>query len=568
MFIRNSKKVSLGAFSASDRQLADALHRAQAIIEFRLDGTIVAANESFLTCMDYRLDEIVGCHHSIFVDATYAKSPEYAAFWNSLAKGEYHSADYRRMAKAGRAVWIQATYNPIFDKNGKPTGVVKFATDITSRKRRDADAHGQIEAISRSQAVIEFETDGTIITANQNFCSALGYELDEIVGKHHRIFVDPADAASPAYAQFWDNLRAGQFQGAEYRRIGKNGADVWIQATYNPIFAPSGRIYKIVKFATDITGRMNAVRVLGNQLEDMANGTIIDTLSTALPGEFNDIRLALKSTLVRFSSFVRDLKSTAQALRSETASIASGARDLSQRTEKQSDAIDDLSRSILQLSGTVSDNAGRAESASQKTHSAAAIAGDTGKVVQDANKAMAAISESASKISNIIGIIDDIAFQTNLLALNASVEAARAGEAGKGFAVVAVEVRRLAQSTATASAEVKGLIETSSQEVDSGTRLVSDVNGKVMALLASIGDASHLVAEIANATKEQATTISSISSAVSLIDQMTRYNVELVQKTNDTVGEADRESMTLDHIADSFTVEGMSGRDSKHTTAA
>lgn len=555
MFNRKSKTPAPGSFTVSDHQLTQALHRAQAIIEFRLDGTIVAANENFLACMGYTLSEIVGRHHSLFVDPEYASSAEYKAFWKSLAAGEYQSAEYRRFAKGERAVWIQATYNPIFDKDGHPIGVVKFATDVTVRKRRDADAHGQLEAISRSQAVIEFETDGTILTANPNFCSALGYRLDEIVGKHHRVFVDPAEAASADYAKFWDGLRAGRFQSAEYRRIGKNGADVWIQATYNPIFAPSGRITKIVKFATDITARKKAVRVLGDQLEDMANGTIVDTLSEALPGEFNDIRLALKSTLTRFASFVRDLKASAHGLRTATESIASGARDLSGRTDTQSRAVENLSHATEQLSGTVTDNAQRAELANHKADAAAAIANRTGEVVVDANKAMVSIAESSSKISNIIGIIDDIAFQTNLLALNASVEAARAGEAGKGFAVVAVEVRRLAQSTATASAEVKGLIETSGREVNDGTRLVSEANSKVEALLQAIGEANRLVTEIAGATKDQAATIGSVSDAVRLIDQITRHNVGLVRETNDAVSSADREALALDQIADSFSVD-------------
>ncbi len=555
MFSRKPKTQAHGAFTVSDGQLTKALHRVQAIIEFRLDGTIVSANENFLSVMGYTLNEIVGKHHRMFVDPAYAETLEYKAFWKSLGAGEYQTAEYRRFDKGGKAVWIHATYNPIFDRDGRPIGVVKFATDVSARKRRDADAHGQLAAISRSQAVIEFELDGTIITANPNFCSALGYGVEEIVGKHHRMFVDPAEAKSREYAEFWDRLREGKFQAAEYRRIGKAGREVWIQATYNPIFAPSGRITKIVKFATDITARKNAVRVLGDQLADMADGTIVDTLSKPLPGEFDDIRLALKSTLSRFASFVRDLKVSASQVRTATASIAAGAGDLADRTDKQGQAVDNLSGATQQLSGTVMDNAKRAELASQRTHSASTIANQTGVVFEEANKAMVSISDSASKIAKIIEIIDDVAFQTNLLALNASVEAARAGEAGKGFAVVAIEVRRLAQSTASASAEVKGLIETSGREVDQGTRLVSDANAKVEELLVAIAEASRLVAEIAGGTKEQAATIGSVSDAVKLIDQMTRHNIGLVRETNDSVADADRAATALDEIAEKFTTE-------------
>jgi methyl-accepting chemotaxis protein len=554
MFKRQRASSVIGAFSASDTQLTQALHRAQAIIEFRLDGTIVAANENFLACMGYGLEEILGQHHSMFVDQAYGQSAEYKAFWKGLAEGQFQAAEYRRIAKGGRAVWIQATYNPIFDKTGKPTGVVKFATDVTERKRRNADALGQIEAISRSQAVIEFDPDGTILTANENFCAALGYRIEEIVGKHHRIFVAPEESARPEYKLFWDRLRDGQFQQAEYRRIGKAGNDVWIQATYNPIFSPSGRIYKIVKFATDVTARKQAVSVLGGQLDDMANGQLADQLDARLPGEFEDIRVALKSTLAQFARFVSELKRSAQGLRRATSSIAGGARNLSERTDKQRHAVEDTAQAVKRLSGTVADNAERAKSASEKTLASASIANEAGVVIGDANKAMASISESSAKISNIIGIIDDIAFQTNLLALNASVEAARAGEAGKGFAVVAVEVRRLAQSTATASAEVKSLIEASGKGVYKGSHLVSEAHGKVDTLLGAIDEASRLVAEIADATRNQASTIGSVADAVDLIDQMTRHNMNLVSETNDAVAEADHEAMTLDHIADSFTI--------------
>ena len=239
-------------FADYEGQLA-AIRRAQAVIEFDMDGTILTANEYFCTTVGYQLDEIQGKHHSLFVDASYAKSLDYQKFWSRLRAGEYFIAEYQRFGKGGREIWISATYNPIFDMNGKPFKVVKYATDITEQKLVSADARGQIDTIGKTQIVIEFDLDGTILTANKNFRDALGYSLAEIQGKHHRIFVDPAEANSPDYLAFWDKLRRGEFDARVYRRIKKNGDDIWIQATYNPIFDTNGRPFKIVKYATDVT---------------------------------------------------------------------------------------------------------------------------------------------------------------------------------------------------------------------------------------------------------------------------------------------------------------------------
>jgi methyl-accepting chemotaxis protein len=230
-----------------------ALDRVQAIIEFDLDGTVVAANENFLRIFDYELDEIIGQHHRMFCDPEYAESDDYAEFWQKLGRGEYHAAEFRRMAKGGREVWLQASYNPVFDEDGKPLRVVKFATDITAAKLQIAEFEGKICAIDRSQAVIEFELDGTVITANDNFLRIFGYSLEEVVGKHHRIFCDPGYSESPDYAEFWQRLSRGEYDADEFKRINKAGAEVWLQASYNPIFDMSGRPLKVVKFASDIT---------------------------------------------------------------------------------------------------------------------------------------------------------------------------------------------------------------------------------------------------------------------------------------------------------------------------
>jgi PAS domain S-box-containing protein len=230
-----------------------ALDRVQAIIEFNLDGTVVKANENFLKIFGYDLDEVAGKHHRIFCDPEYASSDAYAEFWKMLGRGELHEAEFKRLAKGGRELWLRASYNPIFDKGGKPVSVVKFATDVTASKLQTAEFEGMAQAIDRAQAVIEFDLDGTVITANQNFLRIFGYGLDEIRGKHHKIFCDPGFAESPAYAEFWQKLGRGEYETDEFKRIAKDGTEVWLQASYNPIFDADGKLLKVMKFASDIS---------------------------------------------------------------------------------------------------------------------------------------------------------------------------------------------------------------------------------------------------------------------------------------------------------------------------
>ncbi len=230
-----------------------ALDRVQAIIEFELDGTVVSANENFLGLFGYEVNEVIGKHHRMFCDPAYVESDAYAEFWKKLGRGEFQMAEFKRLAKGGREIWLQASYNPVLDKDGKPVRVVKFATDVTASKLQIAEYEGKIRAIERAQAVIEFELDGTVITANENFLRIFGYKLDDVVGKHHRIFCDTGYAESLDYARFWQKLGRGEYEADEFKRITKDGAEVWLQASYNPIFDMEGRPLKVVKFASDIT---------------------------------------------------------------------------------------------------------------------------------------------------------------------------------------------------------------------------------------------------------------------------------------------------------------------------
>ncbi|WP_456618394.1 MULTISPECIES: methyl-accepting chemotaxis protein [unclassified Bradyrhizobium] len=262
--------------SMTEASKVSAISRAQAVIEFKLDGTIVTANENFCKTLGYSLAEIEGKHHSLFVAQAERDGGAYREFWAKLNRGEYQAGEFKRIGKGGGEVWILASYNPLLDESGKPFGVAKFATDITAEKLKNADLAGQIAAIDKAQAVIEFNMDGTIITANANFLATLGYSLAEIKGHHHSMFVEPAERDGAAYREFWAALNRGQYQAAEYKRIGKGGKEVYIQASYNPILDLNGKPFKVVKYATDTTRqvlvRMGNERVRG-MMESVAAGS-------------------------------------------------------------------------------------------------------------------------------------------------------------------------------------------------------------------------------------------------------------------------------------------------------
>jgi len=264
--LRHAARRSLGV-----RGKMDALNRTQAVIEFALDGTILDANANFLSAMGYERADIVGRHHRMFVAPEEVDSPDYAAFWQRLGSGEPDVGLYRRIGAGGREVWIQASYNPVLDRAGRPVRVVKFATDVTEQRLRAADMEGRLAAIDKAQAVISFTLDGIILEANDNFLATMGYERDEVLGQHHRMFVTAADRASAAYLDFWEKLGRGEYDAGLYRRMDRRGREVWIQGSYNPILDMAGRPFKVVKYATDVTTQTRASRTLHSSLAELAD---------------------------------------------------------------------------------------------------------------------------------------------------------------------------------------------------------------------------------------------------------------------------------------------------------
>jgi PAS domain S-box-containing protein len=437
--------------------------------------------------------------------------------------------------------------------------VAQLGAETDQHLRLAADHTGQLDSISRSQLVAEFTVAGELMTANANFLQMLGYRLEEVRGLPNASFLFDADPASPSYQQFWLELAAGQFKSGEYRRRTKVGTEVWIQSTFSPILGLDGVPYKVVQFATDVTARKHAVAAVGAGLASLADGDLTRTIETPFPPEFEDLRQALNGTVHRFADVLGQLRETSRSLKSATGEMVSGANDLAERTTRQAATIEETSAAMESLAGTVTGNVGMAQEAAAKAMAVSRTAQESGSVMSDANTAMERITQSSAKISNIIGMIDDIAFQTNLLALNASVEAARAGDAGKGFAVVAVEVRRLAQSAASASGEVKALVEQSANEVRGGSKLVSDAAGRLTEMLGAAQENSALVDAIARASREQAAAIAEVSVAVRQLDEMTQHNAALVEQTNAAIEQTETQAQTLDAIVDVFTLERAAG---------
>lgn len=239
-------------FEYSDQKLA-AIRSGMAMIEFTPDGKILEANPAFLNVVGYRLEEVVGQHHRMFCPSALVSSPEYSQFWRRLSQGERFSNRFMRVTKDGREIWLEATYMPVCDASGRVVSVIKVAADITRQIQAENKHASMLKALDRSMAVIEFDLGGHVLEANENFLATMGYRIEEIRGKHHRLFCEPAEANSDGYRRFWQRLNQGEYVHEIFKRIAKNGRVIWLRATYNPLFDAAGKLYGVVKFASDIT---------------------------------------------------------------------------------------------------------------------------------------------------------------------------------------------------------------------------------------------------------------------------------------------------------------------------
>ncbi|NNH85997.1 PAS domain-containing methyl-accepting chemotaxis protein [Rhizobium laguerreae] len=468
-------------------------------------------------------------------------------------------------------IWVgHRAFDLIVTPLGKGDKTSGFVVEWANAKERlqNLDYQGQMAAISRVQGIIEFTMEGEIVTANDNFLKTLGYRLDEIKGRNHSMLVDPGYAQSQEYKEFWAVLRRGEFQAAEFTRYGKNGKVAVINASYNPILDAKGKVTKVVKFATDVTERVQAVNAIGAALARLAQGDLSFTLDDPFAEDFEALRRTMNEALSQMRNTLGAVAQSTSQIDTGTREISQSAEDLSRRTEQQAASLEETAAALDQITVNVANAAKRADEARHSASTASNNAEHSGKVVADAMGAMSRIETSSRQISNIIGVIDEIAFQTNLLALNAGVEAARAGDAGKGFAVVAQEVRELAQRSAQAAKEIKDLIRNSSDEVSTGVKLVSETGEALRTIQQNIIAVNEHMEAITSSAREQATGLSEVNSAVNQMDQVTQQNAAMVEETNAASASLAQETTRLRQLIEAFQLGGAERTTSRHLSIA
>ncbi|MEO1334868.1 MAG: methyl-accepting chemotaxis protein, partial [Myxococcota bacterium] len=528
----DSVKLSALEFTAQ----LEAIGRSNGVVELSLDGTIMAANDRFTSMVGYAADALVGQHERVLVDPKEGRSPEYEAFWQSLRDAEYRADTFKRIAQNGREVWLQGSYNTILDLEGRPAKVVAYFVDVTEEKIRNLEYTAKLDALNRSNFVIELELDGRVVSANAIARRILGYRrARDLVGQPFKdLVVEPADLSSGMR-----RVHAGEATSLDLALRAQDGKTVWISATINPILDLNDRPCRLFLYGIDVTDSRRVRRtteaiLVESQrvMQALAAGDLDQRVQGRYRGDFANFQQAINECCSRLGDLVSQIRQGATNIGETAELVAQGNAALNGRTVEQAASLEETAASMEQMTGTVQANAHNAQQASRLAEDARTRAAAGGRVVADAITAMKEIDVSSKRISDIIVVIDEIAFQTNLLALNAAVEAARAGEQGRGFSVVAAEVRNLAQRSADAAREIKSLIRDSVRKVEEGTRLVNASGTTLESIVDAVNQVSTNVKAIADASHEQSDGIHQINKAISQMDGATQQNATLVEEAS------------------------------------
>ncbi|MGF1461821.1 MAG: PAS domain S-box protein [Maricaulaceae bacterium] len=481
VFKRSENHTRLAQFQA----LADTA----ALIEFTPKGEVRWANAIFLELMGYALGDLVGEPHHMLLNAADRATEADRAFWADLASGRAQTGDFVRMKKSGEDIWLRAIYTPVRDDDGQVSGVLAVASDVTAQKADAMTQRAQMAAVDHSQATIQFTPDGTIIDANENFLAAMGYRRDEIVGRHHRMFVDEATRASAEYKEFWRRIASGEYMNGEVSRVKKSGERIVLRACYAPIKDHRGAVVGALKFASDITEAAVA-------------------------------RERRRAAYQGVDADLTEITQSVDAVARTTATAAAAASQTAGNVQSVAAGGEELAASVAEIARQVAE--------------ASSIAQSAGDRARDANSVVAALSGAAQSITAGVALIRDIAEQTNLRALTATIEAARAGEAGRGFAVVAQEVKSLATQSAKATTDIAEQIAQVQSRTEDAVAAINDISQVIEQVNAIAG-------AIAGAVEEQSAVTQEISASMQVATQGVNAisaNMEDIAEATRSVGDA------------------------------